>query len=696
MEMNKSIVGLLKRFILNPPNDGQDNRKEVSTVQAHLMQYGYMLDEDAFMALSKSDFSFISNFHDEAIAFLKEATGGKRNFQPLYKNFPQEVMALSDFELFFNAICHYWSNGTWEPQTPVLEKPVKFEKIKYTMLRVADEATFNKIFTDLVSINQSITPQDMRIVKWFVSTKQKLVMPNAIPFKENLCTLAAMGVPGLPVKTPTDVLRIAVHLSGGDISLPSVPPKEVRANRWSSRKEYNPEREKFKFRKFKRSERKYILTLLESTGCNVSEMVLKAQRWIRLGEILHPGEYKQLFPKAFEAFQKLRNEKVVSWYGKLQAAFDKSFEAGINVLAERPGEFMRRLDWLLRSNGGDRRRLVFAKLNEIAVNSSNKVLFEAYSHFEKRIDPVTGRSIMIKGARRRTQLPDLPAIKAEVVEAVHSTVFTALKTKFSELAPLGNVWIDDELKKIPLPTNMRSVGDSLKPRIRGQRIPLDNQEAKVVRPFVHWMDKRGSEDLDLSVTFVGAKGGADVLSFSRQRIGNSVHSGDVRYRQGPCAEYIDIDINDARKRGYKYAVIDVRNFNGGSLESVETCFGIMERQHPECNSTWLPETISNTLALESKSSVTIISIIDIDTMEYVFLDIDSEGVTFASGDVKNILKTIEDYTTPPKFSFYDLLAMHAEARGKIVTLDTDKTIDTMFKVEDFMDSYEAIGEYMGI
>jgi hypothetical protein len=70
---------------------------------------------------------------------------------------------------------------------------------------------------------------------------------------------------------------------------------------------------------------------------------------------------------------------------------------------------------------------------------------------------------------------------------------------------LGNCWIDEELKKIPLPTNMRSMNFSTKPIIRGQRGPLDNPDAKVIRPFVHWMDKHGSEDLDLSVTFVGDK-----------------------------------------------------------------------------------------------------------------------------------------------------------------------------------------------
>ncbi|MFM7989328.1 MAG: hypothetical protein ACKPKO_59440, partial [Candidatus Fonsibacter sp.] len=68
------------------------------------------------------------------------------------------------------------------------------------MIKYGTSERFSKIFTDLVSINTSLTPQDLEIVKWFVSSGETLVFPNVIPFKENLCTLAGMGIEGLPVK----------------------------------------------------------------------------------------------------------------------------------------------------------------------------------------------------------------------------------------------------------------------------------------------------------------------------------------------------------------------------------------------------------------------------------------------------------------------------------------------------------------
>lgn len=689
-KLTKNIVALQKGLVV-PPNDGMDNRIAVATVQSHLMEWGYMLDQDAFFELSKSDLSFITKFNDEVISYLKEVMGGKRNYQPLYKNFPQEVMSMSDFELYINAILHYWSNGEWEPSTVTYEKPIKFEKIKYNLIKFGTQERFSQIFTDLVSINTSLSPQDLNIVKWFVESGEKLVFPDVIPFKENLCTLAGMGIEGLPVKTPTDVLRIAVHLSGGDISLPKVPEKKVRANRWTTLHVENPEREKFKFKKFTRKERKYLLGLLENTNCDPKEMALKDQRWVRLGEILHPMEYKKLYPKAANAFNKIRNEKVKTWYGILEDSFKKGLEEGLKVLSQRPGEFSRRIDWLIRTYP-KQVELIMSYFSEAVKGTSNKVLFEVYNHFENRLEDNNNRSIMIKGSRKRTQLPSLPGLKSETVEMIHSRLFETLRDKYSKLEPLGNCWIDEELKKIPLPTNMRSMNFSTRPLLRGQRTPLDNQDAKVIRPFVHWFDKDGREDLDLSATFVGEKS-REVLSFGNLRVGRSVHSGDVRHRQGPCAEYIDIDIQDALNRGFKYVVIDVRNFNGRSLKSVESTFGIMEREFPESNKTWLPETISGCQNLESESVNTLITIIDLETKEYIMLDVDSNGIT-ASGDIKNTLKVIEEYSKLPKVSVYDLILLHVEGRGKQVTLDNN--VDTYFKLEDFMTSYEETGKLMGV
>ncbi len=723
--LTKNVIQFRNGFV-NLPSAKASNYTMAMTVAAELMQFGYILEQAAINNLSAASRENIVEFHNEVIVYLKHMTGSNRNFKALYSGFPTQVMEMSDAELWVNQIVHYLSNGRFIPNEWTKEKPTAFENSKYTKIVEGNEDKFLAIFTDLVSVNQSLTPDDLNIVKWFCENDVELRFPEQIPFKENLCTLASMGL-DVPVKTVTDVLRIAVGMSGGDISLPKVPQKYVRTNRWSSRQELNPERDKFKFKSFSRSERKHILSLLEKTNCDAAEATLKAQRWVKLGHSLHVGEYAKKFPKAAKLFNSVRNENVQSWYGKVNEAFSNSFEEGVKLLSQRPGEFVRKLDWLLRTETfsankkvkgnilskyntkkphiadsfkkltlDERVSLVLDVFKMIAPRVSNKVLYEVYNHFEGRYDEKTGRTIMIKGARKRTALPNLPAIDAKVIESVQRGVVEALLSKFAALPKLEKVYVDEQLKNIPMPTNMRSLNSSLKPTIRGLRMPIGNTDSKVIRVYVHWFDERGDKDIDLSTTFIGNNKQPIVIAYTNLRNEFTTHSGDVRHRRGACAEYIDIEVAKARKAGYKYATVDIRNFNGGSLASIKDCvFGFMEREFPESNKTFLPSTLANSMKLESSSTVTLAVIIDLETREYIYMDIDSSSLPVAAMSVKDTVAAIKPYTDAPKFSVYDLALLHAEARGGEL-VEKEEEANTVFKFEEYSQSYIEILKLMGV
>ena len=448
--LTRNVVSFRNGFVFLP--SGKKNNEAVAmTVTAELLQFGFILDKSAQAILQKASKENIISFHNEVVAYLKDITGSSRSYRPFWKGFPEEVMEKSEYELWMHQIVHYLSDGAYEPNEWTKARPTAFEQPKYTKITAGTEDKFLDIFTDLVSVNQSLTPDDMGVVKFFVENKFELRFPESIPFKENLCTLAALGL-DVPVKTVTDVLRIAVGISGGDVSLPKVPYRMVQTNRWSSAKSENPAREKFKFKKFTRGERRTLLALLEKTNCDASEAVLKDQRWIRLGEILHPGEFKVRFPKAFKMFHAIRNNKgkhkIQSWYGKLNDTFNESFKDGVELLATRAGEFMRRLDFLVRKNTKPKdRKLIFETLAKISHRISNKVLFEAYGHFEKRNVPTTNRTVMIKGARKRTKLPDLTALDQKTIDIIQESIYTSLVNNFADLPTLGKVFLDEELKR---------------------------------------------------------------------------------------------------------------------------------------------------------------------------------------------------------------------------------------------------------
>ena len=691
--MNQNVI-LFRNRLVYLSNEGQDNRELAMSVAAEIMQFGFILDSDAIDMLAAANQEDLVQFHADILDYLKEATGGKRNHTPFWKGFPQEVMEKSECELWIYQILHYISNGTFEPNEWTKERPTAFEQPNYTRIKAGTKYSLQKIFTNLVSVNNSLTPEDLATIEWFVSTNQTLVFPDQIPFKENLCTLAAMGL-DVPVKTVTDVLRIAVHMSGGDVMLPAVPPAQVRENRWTTKRIDNPERENFKFKKFKRSERRQILSLLEKTNCDPSEAVLKAERWKRLGEVIHPGEYTKQYPRAVAMFDAIRNNETRSWFSVVNKAFEENFDLGIAKLTERPGYMARRMDELLRNNGAERRQTVLQAFQGVAHRVSNKVLFELQTHFSKRNKPNTSRQVFIKGARRPVKLPELKGLPKGVIDDVQNTINDMLLAKFSDLDGLGKVYVDEQLKDIPMPTNMRSMSAALKPTIRGQRVPIGNQKAKVIRAYVHWFDERGSQDLDLTCTFIGMGKAGRIGWNSDKNKPWGVYSGDVRHRQGACAEYVDIVIDECKAEGYKYVIMDVNNYNGGSFASVtDAVAGFMEREHPKANSSWVPKTIANAMRLTNESSTTLVTMIDVETQEYIFLDIDMDGIPVSSANHDKILEAIKPYCEPPAFSVYDLVMMHVWARnGEVVEQDE---AETSFTYEDFSESYVETLKLMGV
>jgi len=194
MKLTKNTIGLYKGIVVIP-STSNNNRHLALTVQANLMFYGYLLSEDAMNSLSEADENFIVQFNDECLSYLNEMMGGNYDYQPLYKNFPHEVMSMSDCELFWNQILHYYSNGKWIPESIEKERVFQLEKINFNIVNIghklqeASEERFMQIFTDLCSINTSLTPIDKEIVEWFCREYDELIFPDKIPFKETLCLI---------------------------------------------------------------------------------------------------------------------------------------------------------------------------------------------------------------------------------------------------------------------------------------------------------------------------------------------------------------------------------------------------------------------------------------------------------------------------------------------------------------------------
>lgn len=682
MRLTKNVVAFINGKVVASDIISCDNRPLVATINSELMQYGYTLTEKALEKLSTNSDSYIVNWATEIFSYLKEVLG-EGSYKPFHPNFPMSVMAMGEYELYMYALVHYWSNGTWFPSEELVKKGYGYESVEFKKIDLYTQTEFMQIFTNLLSVNQALSPINNEIIDWFLRTysKEDLILPNAIPFKETLCRLASKGI-DVPVKTPTDVLRIAMYFSNGSTEL-NLPDKLIQLNSWSKQKDINPARNNFKFKKFTRSERRYLLGLLDKCA-DPSEMVLKKEMWLRLGEILHPGEYRVSFPSAWKAFDSIRNTDVRSWYSHVDSEFKRSFPSGLNILAQRPGEYARRLDSLLR-HSDETVILVLDTFLQIADKISNKVLFELISHFYSRSESKE-RRLFIKGSRKAVTLPTLPPLNQSIIDYTISVIFKVLEKKFSKKDLLGKVYIDERLKYVALPLSMRNISFSTKPVVRGTSIPLQVNK-KVVRAFVHWT---AGVDLDLSVQLFNAKTGeSNSCTYHNLRpCAGIYHSGDVIPRiPGNWAEYVDIELD---KIPYDYALIEVRNFRGEPLKNTGAVLGFMEREYPESNTTWYPKTITSCYQLNSNGSNVMIALINLKKKEWILIDQDATGIPVSFG--RNIMELVKYYSQPPKFSAYDLLLTHISVRGQL-----EKSIeeaDIKFTFEDFTESYEKIYQYM--
>lgn len=684
---------LLQKRLINLANANQRNIAEAMTIQRELMTYGYMLDNDAWGNLVSADMADIVDFRNEVIEFLKEMLGGKHNYESLYKNFPNDIMSMNDAEIYINQIIHYFLHNHFSPVG--LPKDKAFEQVEYKIISYGTPEKLQKVFTNLITSGQSLTSMDIDVLKWFAQSDLELIYPDNIPFKENLVVLVDT-LPNLKLNTVIDVLRVATGYSGGDVSLPPLP--KGKSTKIIER------RTKMRF-KLTEEQKDRIMDLFENSNLSVEDMNQGSRygKFIRLAEVIGLGDYFNTHPNTYAAFNRLRNQrrkgkpngnpKILTWNSRVKTAFDQNgLEAALKMLLQRPTEYLRRLDALLRNNP-TKVDMILKNLNSVALGASNKSIYELMTHFENRRGQ-SERKVFIKGARKAKKIATLPKMSSDLIDRVQSTLLHSLGGKFSSLPKLGSCYIDPELRKIPLPTNMRSLNDSLTPVIRGQRVPM-NIKKNYLRSFIHWYDEHGNEDLDLHGILLGdsKSGNFGFNGIYKNSVG--LFSGDVRYRRGACAEYVDINISEAKKEGFNYYLMIVHNFTRRPLSSLKDCVvGFMERDAPRSNMSWLPETISNCTKLSSDSTYTLVGAYDLNTLEYIHIDLDwAKFHTVSAGDGAKLMSEIKKYLEPPKLSIYDLLNIHVTNRGSITI---PESADTHFMYDDFSKDYTNILPYMGV
>lgn len=674
---------------------GEKNKQIVATMNKNIEVFGYTMSETLFDKLVHMKAKNREVVYDALVSGLKEITGADKVYNPMYPNFPESVMEKDDFELYFNAIVHYWSFGTLLPYEEKEERAPLFNTAKVKVLEAGSFDDLNDIFNNLCASKTSLSKNDVDDMI-FILNSAKVTLPDEIPFKENAaCVCRLLVDTGVDtdgslckkyVKTATDVLRLITAMSDGDVSLA----------------------ENTKFRNLKRSERRIIMNLLAGCGNTAEDMNRYAGRWIRVGEKLHPGEFakNERYTKAVQAFGVIRNDgKIQSFAGKVDAAVASGdVNAVVSLLKKRPGEFARRIDFLLRTFDKDAdRKTVIMGFASVTKDVSSTVLLQVREHFINKLDGSDDMRVFFpKGNLARSYYvknDKTETIPEDAMKMIIAVCENALVNIYGNREFLGKIYIDEALKDYTVPFSLRSASKTMTAVSRGSRIAIDDS-AKIIRPFIWWTNTKDNIiDVDLSVAvFADDWNCLEHVSYNNlesDRFG-ICHSGDI-INGGPvdgegAAEFIDLDIDKALSAGARYAVFNVYNFSNESFSRMEhAAFGFMTRNDMKSGEIFEPSTVKQRMDLASATTTCIPVIFDLKERAFVWCDmaLTADHVRAGFGGINvesnlpSVVVTCKAMVDVKKPNLYDLFTFNAKARGVII--DNPDEADIRFGLDDNCD-----------
>jgi stress response protein SCP2 len=687
-KMKREIKELLlvKGYITTSSTPSAEGVKVEETLIGKLLEsfasVGYILDADSIETISALNEQDLAEFYSSTFELLKQSKGDHVQHVIFYKNFPEDVYNLDEGQWCFNAIIHYITCGEFklsdyqdEQHRLPFDEKTKPRILSVITMEKIDEV-LAQISVDFLRSRTSISDANKERVLELINTYGAKALPDEVPMKENLAFICSYFITHkdttildrdtkLSYMTKwfenaqvNDALRLAASLSDGDETLT----------------------ENTRFKNFNRSTRRTLLTLIESVASkkNITEDMKRYQgQWTRLGERLHPGEYSKRYPKTFKAFRNLRNEdlygKIRTFNSNLEKALDeRDTETVLKMLKSRPGEFARKLDFLVRESGFDTQAVLEA-FGEVGKDVASPVLIQLFEHFEDRLEEKEKRVFILKGKSSKVKVIDnnLEALAPELVLNIQETVKTALRNAYAEREEMGKVYISEEMKNYALPTDERTASDGVRIPAKGSKFKL---EGKNVRFFTYWHTPGNRTDIDTAALFYNKDGKyigeVSWHSYNRDYSTIITHSGDIVDGSHGASEFVDVKLDEAFAEGIHYIALTNNVFSGPQFKDFHEVFGgFMPREELTKGKTFDPKTVENIFRMTSASGSAVSYLVNLETREVVWLDVNmhvNHSTRVATSQSDTIFNHIRSYIDRNRLNVFDIFVLNAEARGEIV------------------------------
>lgn len=699
--MNQSMELYLRRRTALVPevevsevNPMQKDFSLVSTFIRNAECYNYTFTPEAITYLASLDDNKFIEVSENMIEIFKKFVGEGDYMTPLYPNFPKQVMELDEATLYYNALIHWASFGEVIPEfvdEEGNEKPIFINPRKLTKIDLGTKEDYLSVFTNLIGGKAILSDSDKEDIIFFVETEPTIAdyMPDSIPIKENLSAITTLFINQFGYdseivntlskyyKTATDVLRLATGLSTGNLNAVALDSD-------------------VKYKSFSRPERRFLLNLLENCGPIEEDMSRYGVKWIRLGEKLHPGEYKK-FVKVNKAFKKIRNNNkgIITFNSKIQKAYDnKDTDKLISLLSSRPGEFARKLATVIRMDAKNGEKIVeaFAK---VADKVATPTLLELANHFQTVSSTEnTDRVFFPKGKMSKAYAIDnkLAVIDEDLANKVTTICKNAFLENIKERPSLGKVYVDEGLKDFVIPMKNRTASKQLNFVARGTKFRISDRTKWVV-PFVYWKEPKGNRvDLDLSVVlfdkdFVRLREITYYNLVSKQY--GCVHSGDEQSAPKGAIECVSMELDKLISNDVAYAIVCVNSYTNTPFCDLPECYvGVMEKETEFSGKAFDPSTVKQKSDLVTKAETSLSCIIDVADKSMIWADLELinsySSLYFRPNNVathsSGILNTMKYLLSMNKPSVYDMAILNAQARG-VEIVEEQYLADTIFFTE---------------
>ncbi len=671
---------------------------------------GYTLDATATEVLARLARFQLTHLHKKLVDVLQYQVGARGNYTPLFLNFPFDVPDQQDYlisrvdaylnhtlgvaegkalscghvvdPVSFNLnsfgacpICQHQVDGPHYLPTNGKRTPLK-EKTPLRVLRVGGEHDALQLLRGLVQAKTSLSEQDQQDVQKLIALVGEDVnqYTENITFKETLALVAVtvyylhrpaalQGGIDASIHTVTDVLRIAVAFSDGDVSL-ATPTR---------------------FKRFSRGERRYLLARIEKVLEKDSSRLAPeeigedfyrwTERWKRLGAALHAGDYKNQFPLAATYLRQLtrKDARVLGFNSQVETLLSVGrYPEAIQLLSTRPGELARRLDQLARVD-----EITFELTKQAFQRVANQLptplLLQLLAHFRyrsKRAFRGVDRYFFPKGSLAKLfVLPDTRAnLNAYQAVKLQNTAYLALFERFSALPKLGTVVVEQQLKDYLVPQSQRSASTSLLQLTRGSRVSLP--KTPIIRAFMHWQEPEGNRtDLDLSAVFYNPEWEVvGVVSYYDLAGYGCASSGDIQSAPNGAAEYIDLNREALLKANVHYVALSVISYNSVPFNHLPEAFaGVMGRQDAAGGQVFEARTVQDRFDLQSECTSVVPYVIDLVFDQLIWCDLalsGGGGYQNVGRQSKQIAQRVQAilHLGVSRPTLYDLFHLHQAAR----------------------------------